>query len=400
MRILWVKVGGLWPPNTGGRLRSFHLVRELARGHAVTLLTTHTPSENPLAQAEHLRECREVVSVPFVVPKRTSVRFALALGRSWLSSLPVDVSKFRVTALAAEVRRRLAAGEADVCVVDFLSALINVPRESPVPVVLFAHNVEHMIWKRLCLAERRPWRRLLLELEWRKLRRYEAHACARADLTIAVSEQDRALLSAHAAGARVVSIPTGVDTAYFAPNGAHERAAALVFTGSMDWHPNEDAVLHFLDAILPRIRRDAPEVSFAVVGRNPSSRLRAAASAARVAVTGTVDDVRPYVGQAAVYVVPLRIGGGTRLKIFEALAMGKTVVSTAVGAEGLPLVDGEHFVAADDPAEFARAVVALLGDPVRRRALGQAGRRLVETRYSWAQVAREFESRCVALVDR
>ena len=227
MRILWVKVGGLWPPNTGGRLRSFHLVRELARGHAVTLLTTHTPSENPLAQAEHLRECREVVSVPFVVPKRTSVRFALALGRSWLSSLPVDVSKFRVTALAAEVRRRLAAGEADVCVVDFLSAMINVPRESPVPVVLFAHNVEHMIWKRLCLAERRPWRRLLLELEWRKLRRYEAHACARADLTIAVSEQDRALLSAPAAGARVVSIPTGVDTSYFAPNGAHERAAGV-----------------------------------------------------------------------------------------------------------------------------------------------------------------------------
>ena len=398
MRILWVKLGSLWPPTSGGRLRSYHLVSELSRRHPVTVLTTHGPDDDARAQREHLPQCREVVSLPFTVPKRTSLRFALALGRSWLSTLPVDVSKFRVPALAHEIRRRLAAGEADVCVVDFLSAMVNVPAECPVPRVLFAHNVEYMIWKRLSETERRPWRRPALEVEWRKLRRYEAKACADAALTLAVSEADRALLSASAPGARVSAIPTGVDTAYFTPNGWHERRAALVFTGSMDWHPNEDAVLHFLDAILPRIRARMPRVSFSIVGRNPSRRVRTAALGARVQVTGTVDDVRPYVASAAVYVVPLRIGGGTRLKIFEALAMGKAVVSTTVGAEGLPLVTGRHFIAADDPASFADAVVSLLRDPDRRRSLGLAGRRLVETRYAWPQVAREFEAGCEPLV--
>jgi len=136
-----------------------------------------------------------------------------------------------------------------------------------------------------------------------------------------------------------------------------------------------------------------PDVSLTVVGRSPRARLRAAARAADVRVTGTVADVRPHVAEAAVFVVPLRVGGGTRLKIFEALSMGKAVVSTTVGAEGLPLVPGEHYLRADEPADFARAVVALLRDPARRRRLGAAGRDLVEARYGWAMVTRAFENR-------
>jgi glycosyltransferase involved in cell wall biosynthesis len=185
-----------------------------------------------------------------------------------------------------------------------------------------------------------------------------------------------------------------VDTSFFTPNGVHEAPARLVFTGAMDWYPNEDAILYFIDGILPSIRREVPRVALTVVGRNPSSRLRAAAEAAGVRVTGTVEDVRPWVAEATVYVVPLRVGGGTRLKIFEGLAMSKAVVSTTVGAEGLPLVDGTHFVRADAPAAFADAVVSLLRDPFRRKALGMAGRRLVEERYSWTRVAREFEAHC------
>src|SRR5207253_3189843 len=279
-----------------------------------------------------------------------------------------------------------------------LMATPNVPLGEGVPVVFFEHNVEHLIWKRLAAVERRPWRRLPLEVEWRKMRRWEARACARADLTIAVSEQDRDLLAEVAPGARVVAIPTGVDTSYFTPNRHQERAGALVFTGSMDWYPNEDGLVDFLEATLPLIRRQVPEASLTVVGRNPSTRLRDAAARAGVEVTGTVHDGRPYVARGSVYVVPLRVGGGTRLKIFEALAMGKAVVSTSVGAEGLPLAPGTHFVQADDPAQFADAVVALLGDPARRRALGGAGRSLVEQRYSWSHVAREFEARCEEVI--
>jgi glycosyltransferase involved in cell wall biosynthesis len=231
-------------------------------------------------------------------------------------------------------------------------------------------------------------------VEWRKVRRYEARTCARARLTLTVSDVDRTALASLAPGAAIAAIPTGVDIDYFAPDGTRETPASLVFTGSMDWYPNDDAVRHFMATVLPRIRAEIPDASLTVVGRRPAAGLREAAARAGVAVTGTVDDVRPYVAAAAVYVVPIRIGGGTRLKIFEALAMGKAVVSTTIGAEGLPLVPGEHFLRADEPGEFADAVVSLIRNPSRRRALGRAGRRLVQERYAWSRIAREFEMRC------
>jgi sugar transferase (PEP-CTERM/EpsH1 system associated) len=394
MRILWVKVGALWPLNSGGRIRSFNILKELSQHHSVVLLTTHGPTDDPEAVAAGLDFCERVVSLPYAAPKQGTLRFLREVASSWLSPLPVDVRKWRAPQLRQAVGRLLESGQVDLCVADFLTTAVNVPFGGPVPVVFFDHNVEHVIWKRLGRTERRPWRRLLLEMEWRKMRRWEARTCARATLTLAVSEQDRALLAETAPGANVSAIPTGVDTAYFTPNGRPELSTAIVFTGSMDWYPNEDAVLQFADAILPLIRREVPAASVTVVGRDPSPRLRAAAARAGLRLTGLVEDVRPYVAEAAVYVVPLRVGGGTRLKVFEALAMAKPVVSTTVGAEGLPLVPGEHFLRADDPAAFAQAVVSLLRDPDRRRSLGTAGRRLVEERYSWSQVAREFEARC------
>lgn len=394
MRILWVKVGGLWPLNSGGRLRSFHIISELSRHHQVTLLTTHAPGEGLQSLAGKLPPCERVVSFPYAAPKWHSARFPSMLLRSWFSSLPVDLWKHRVPPLRSEVARLLANEAIDLCVADFLFAAPNVPLAGRVPVVFFAHNVEHVIWKRLCQTESRWWRRALLEIEWRKMRRYEAKACRQAKLTIAVSAVDRNLLGANAPGSNGCAIATGVDISYFAPRRIAEKPAHIVFTGSMDWQPNEDAILYFMDAILPAIRREVPQASLTVVGRNPSLPLQKAAAKAGVEVTGTVEDVRPHIARAAVYVVPLRIGGGTRLKIFEALAMAKAVVSTTIGAEGLPLIDGEHFLRADDPQAFACAVVSLLRDPVRRGRLGAAGRRLVEERYSWSQVAMEFEERC------
>ena len=399
MRILWVKIGGLWPLNMGGRLRSFHAIAELAKRHRVTVLTTHGPADDPEGLKANLKDCERIISIPYLIPKVGTPRFAAALLRSWLSPYPVDLWKCRVPGLRSEVAASLAAG-VDVCVADFLVAAANVPLRGPTPTLLFEHNVEYMIWKRLHDVETRAWRRALLAAEWRRMRRFEARACRLARLTVAVSEADRALLSTNAPGADVRAIPTGVDASYFHPNGTAEKPARLVFTGSMDWYPNEDAIIHFMDAILPRLRLRVPGLTIAVVGRNPSDRLKALGAAKGVQVTGTVDDVRPFVAEAAVYVVPLRIGGGTRLKIFEALAMGKAVVSTSVGAEGLPLTPGQHFLQADSPEEFATAVLSLLEDVPRRRAIGEAGRRLVEARYSWEQIGREFERLCEEVASR
>jgi glycosyltransferase involved in cell wall biosynthesis len=398
MQILWVKMGGLWPATTGGRVRSLNIVSELARRHTVTVLTTHGPDDDAEGLARRLSQCRRVISIPHEPPKRGDAAFRAAVARSWLSPYPVDLWKWRVPELRDEVGRLIACGAADLCVSDFLFAAVNVPMPGPVPVVLFEHNVEYLIWQRLAAVESTWWRRALIEVEWRKLRAREADACMRADLTVAVSDDDRRRLAALAPGLRAVTVPTGVDTGYFTPDGCRERPAHLVFSGSMDWRPNEDAVIHFADVILPRIRAAVPDVSFTIVGRNPSDRVRALAARPGVAVTGTVEDVRRWIGEAAVYVVPLRAGSGTRLKIFEAFAMGKAVVSTTVGAEGLGLEPGEHFVPADDPAAFADAVVSLLRDPDRRRALGRAGRVLVEASYCWPIVTRTFESHCEEVV--
>ncbi len=396
MRILWVKVGGLWPLDSGGRLRSFNILSELSHRHRVSVLTTHAPAEDGDELARHLPDCERVVSIPYAAPKWRDPRFPLVLLRSWCSRMPVDVWKHRVPALRREAERLLASGEIDLCVADFVFAAPNVPLDGPVPVLFFAHNVEYLILRRLAGMQEQVLRRALLGIEWRKMRRYESRVCRQARLTIAVSPEDRSLLQADAPGAAVRDVSTGVDTGYFRSNGTPERPQELVFTGSMDWHPNEDAIRHFISEILPVVRREVPAVTLTVVGRNPSAELQRTAAEAGVRVTGRVEDVRPYIDAAAVYVVPLRIGGGTRLKVFEALSMGKAVVSTGVGVEGLPLAPGDHYLRADDPAAFASAVVALLRDPARRRALGQAGQRLTQERYAWHQVAHEFGSLCEA----
>jgi polysaccharide biosynthesis protein PslH len=393
MNILWVISGGIWPLNTGGRQRSFNIIAQLAKNNRVTVLTSHGAGDDPEGLKANLPNC-EVVSVAADIPKAGSKAFAKALVRSWFSRYPVDMLKNRVAPLEQEVARFLNSGSIDVCIADFLSTTPNLPAQSPVPVVLFQHNVEYIIWKRLKEVDKKVWRRAVLEVEWRKMRRLEANACATSALTLTVSDIDRDIIAKDAPTAKVSSIPTGVDIDYFKPNGIGEIPTELVFAGAMDWYPNEDGILNFLSTTLPLIRREMPSVTMTVVGRNPTQRIREAAAAANVKITGTVKDIRPYVGHSAVYVVPLRVGGGTRMKIYEALAMGKPVVSTTVGAEGLPLVHGKHFLRADGAEEFAQAVLSLLRDPARRKTLARTGRQLVEERYSWAHVAKVFESLC------
>ncbi len=193
---------------------------------------------------------------------------------------------------------------------------------------------------------------------------------------------------------RCAVVPTGVDTEYYRPSATARVPNNLVFTGSMDWLANQDAMLYFAAEIFPRIQAEIPNVALSIVGRNPPPRIRKLGETPGIHVTGTVSDIRPYVHGAKVYVVPLRIGSGTRLKLLEAMAMGKAIVSTGIGAEGLPVEHGHNIVLADTPAAFAAETVALLRDRERRGALGLNARETAERDHAWPQVGRVFNEIC------
>jgi len=223
----------------------------------------------------------------------------------------------------------------------------------------------------------------------------------KADHVIAVSENDREAFTRFLDPQKVTVTQTGADTEFFQPSGEQEMPNSLLFTGSMDWLPNEDGIFYFANEIFPLILAKAPDASLCVVGRKPSRRLQELASRVpNIQLTGWVEDVRPYLAQRAVCIVPLRIGGGTRLKIFEAMSMGKVVVSTSIGAEGLPVKNGEHLLLADDPASFAESTLRLLGNDSQRTQIGQAARHLVEENYSWATVSKGFDQALESVVKR
>jgi sugar transferase (PEP-CTERM/EpsH1 system associated) len=394
MRILWLKSDLLLPLDKGGKLRTWHLMRHLARRHEITYLAFREPGQ-PAADVEGMKEvAARVETITRGEPAKGTLRFYLDAALHLFDPLPYAVGKYRSSEYRRKLARLLADETFDLIVCDFLFPAVNLPKRLPCPAVMFTHNVESEIWRRH--AETKPGLlgRLLYGAQHRRMLRYERRTLARFDGVLAVSDADRETFARLYPGAitqPVHVVPTGVDTEYFVPSGGSHQASNLIFTGSMDWLPNEDAMLYFCRDVMPAIRAEVPDATLTIVGRTPTPAVKKLAEAQGVTVTGRVDDVRPYMRDAAVYIVPLRIGGGTRLKIFEAMAMGKAVVSTTIGAEGLPVTDGEHVLLADEPTTFARAVVHLIRDTEHRRRLEAAARTLVLARYDWSAVAGELE---------
>lgn len=396
MRILWLKTELLHPVDKGGKIRTFHMLRELKRTNRITYLTLDDGDAAPDAVARAEEYCDELIRVPFEAPDKFTPRFYGDLVLGLLSPLPYFIAKYRSARMEAAIAERLVRQDIDVLICDFLVPSINLPEWIPCATVLFQHNVEAMIWKRHYKVQRNPVKKAFLRREWRKTRAYERDTCRRFDLVVAVSAEDRHIMQREYSAEAVVDVSTGVDTEYFRPSGEHPtRAHSLVFTGSMDWLPNDDAIRFFTEQILPCVREALPDVKLTVVGRNPTPALLALARRdPSVTVTGRVDDVRPFMERAAAYVIPLRIGGGTRLKVYEAMAMEKPVISTTVGAEGLPVEDGIELLLSDDPRQFADMVIHVLSDAEFARGLGERGAAKVREHFGWQGVAAEFGSVC------
>jgi sugar transferase (PEP-CTERM/EpsH1 system associated) len=394
MRILWLKTDLLLPLDKGGKLRTWHLMRHLAKRHEITYLAFADPKDDP-RHVEGMGEvARFVETVPRVEVQKASARFFARVAWHLADPLPYAVGQYRSRAYRERAKQLLATRQFDLVVSDFLPPLVNLPDTLPCPSVLFTHNVESEIWRRHAENAKGALKRSLYRTQYRRMLRFEGQALRRFDGLLAVSEADRETFARLYPGIDLNGIHvvrTGVDTEYFSPAPSPSDSVELVFTGSMDWLPNEDGMLWFCQDILPLVKRDVPTVTLSIVGRAPTPAIKKLAEHAGVRVTGRVDDVRPYMSNAAVFIVPLRIGGGTRLKIFEAMAMAKAVVSTTVGAEGLPVTHDRDILLADDPGSFARAVVRLLREVQERRQLETAARSHVARNFDWSAVARDLD---------
>ncbi len=393
LRVLMLTPGLPYPPEQGRSVRNYNLLRYLATRHRISLLSFAEPGTRP-EHIEHLRcLCERVETLP--TPRRSGAdRLRTLFSSTW----PDMAWRLASQEYAEALKRWLAAERFDVLQVEgielarYLLAGDALGPHRPL-IVFDNHNAEYLLQKRAFLTDLRTssrWPASLYSLvQWLRLRSFERRVCRAADRVVAVSEADARALRALDPTIRPAVVPNGVDLEHCRPGLPARTDLArpyLIFVGKMDFRPNVDAVLWFAERVLPHLWSRRPDVRFCIVGQSPSRRLDVLRREPRITITGRVEDPRPYIAGADLYVVPLRVGGGTRLKVLEAMAMGQAIVSTGLGVEGLGVTDGQHLLLADDPRTFAARILELLDDPDRRRTLGAAARAFVEERYGWESI--------------
>ena len=398
MRILFLTPQLPFPPQKGTALRNWGLIQGLAERHEISLLSFVEPDRKPTIAAPLGRACRRIALVPQPVRTRweriqdmvttSQPDMALRLAsqaydralRDWMADHPFDIVQIEGIELAP-----------------YLDTL----RESPqnAQIVFDDHNCEYVLQERTFLTDLyspNRWSGAAYSfVQWRRLRRYEARICREADQVLAVSDADAEALRDLVPGLEIHVIPNGIDTDAYQPSLSDADEAdsyRLVFTGTMDFRPNVDAVLWFAREVLPLVQAKVPNVRFEVVGQRPHPRLKPLAQDPSIVLTGWVEDVKPYFERATVYVAPLRMGGGTRLKLLEAMSMEKPIVATSLGAEGYPVETGRELLLADSPSDFADAVVSLLESRARRLELGRVARAFVEEWYDWRVIVPQLEA--------
>jgi glycosyltransferase involved in cell wall biosynthesis len=403
MNLLWVKSGVLFPPDTGGRKRTLGMLREIqCAGHCIHYLGLQ-PRSKLVCQAELADGyAKRKDWVPSREPQRGSPRFFVDLACNLLfSRQPYVLDRYRSGAWRERISA--AAQQADLIVCDFLTPAPQfVGLRLGKPIVLFQHNIESQIWKRLADSAHHPLKRAYLRSQQRRMWQAEKSLSARFDGVITVSPEDSAFCREQYGLRNVLGeVPTGVDVSAFQVPSQPPHEPTVGFLGSMDWMPNIEGVQWMVREVLPLLRQQLPGVRLKIIGRHPPAVIQALDQAdPAIEVTGTVPDVQPHVHQCSVIAVPLLAGGGTRIKIYEAMAMGVPVVSTTIGAEGLPLKSGQDLLIADTASDFATALQRLLSAPAQATALARQARQRVEDEFSWAAAATRFMDFCQRLKEK
>jgi sugar transferase (PEP-CTERM/EpsH1 system associated) len=372
-------------PSWGAGTRSYYLLKALADNYSVSLLSlTGEQTSDSLAQAINLKHIYQIPLHISLQQKRAQQLTSIIRNRSYLAD----------TYYHKEIQQAIN----DILAQDVYDAVIfesvfmagyRVPEE--VSVIIDQHNIEHELLYRTYEQEQAWSRKWFNWWEARKLKPIELARCRNAQGVLVTSEREYLLLKKLVPQCRAAIVPNGVDTNIFNKmDEQQEIANRIIFTGTMNYYPNIQAVLFFARECWPRIQAQIPEATWQIVGKSPPPEVAQLAELSGVTVTGAVSDIKPYLAAASVAIAPLLIGSGTRLKILEALAMHKAVVSTSVGCEGLAVETGKHLSVADQPDLFAQEVIDLLHHPEKRVALGNAGRALVEAEYSWEQCGNSF----------
>jgi len=379
MDLLFVCMDASYPPSNGLTLRTWSVVSGLsACGHQVDVLG-FGPEADGARGAAPSRDREALASAAASLSRPGS---AVARLRALAGGHAYSVTRFAHPGMREAVARKLASRRYDAVVADTVFAAVNLPQPLSAPLIVNTHNLEHVILQRYAEHEWRPAYRAYAAMEWRRLRQWEQRCWQRAALVLACSEVDRRQIERLCPQVATAVVPNVIETARYAPAGGAVAPRLALYTGSLDWHPNRDAVLYFVEQILPKLRKLAPGTRFVAAGRNPPAELRRQlARRAGVECIGPVDDMRRLLARATVCVVPLRMGSGTRLKILEAAAMAKPIVSTPLGSEGLNFQPGRDLLWASTPDEFAAQTARVLLEPELAERLGQAARRIVVREY-------------------
>ncbi len=403
MKVLFVTIEPPWPIIGGTPMRSYNLIMRIAQNHEVYVACPATVSQVAVMQELFGASVKRIVSVP-LPPHRSLWRRAVG---TLIDPAPDLAYRNFQPQLAHAIREQLRDVAIDVVHLvglESVGALMGPDWAPPQAkaVLVDEVNAEHVLQQRAQRVELRQPRRwpgaLYSWIQARKLKNYERRALVSAGAVTSVSPGDAAILRRLAPGVAIHVVPNGVDTKLYAPASSAPEGSDIVFSGTMDFRPNVDAVRWFVAEIWPAVRAAAPEARLIIVGRNPAPPVRRLA-AADVIITGQVPDDLPYLQQAAVYVVPMRFGGGSRLKLLQAMSCALPMVSTTLGADGVAVTPGEQLLIADDPDDFARAVLRLLAHPEEGARLGVAGRKLAAA-YDWDVVAEQLEAAYAAAVAR
>jgi sugar transferase (PEP-CTERM/EpsH1 system associated) len=399
MKFLFLTPHYPYPPNKGTALRNYNIIANLAARHEIDLLTfadIEPPTDSPLTTL-----CCRIATVS--AHKRSIVRRAID---TLLSPWPDMGLRLWSIEFRQKLNEWLSDTHYEVIQIEGIELAryaLSLPRYigggMRRGLVLFDnHNAEYLLQQRIAEAEiaTRGWNlgAIYSSIQTRKLRHFERQMCQRADRVIAVSAADAAAIQQLDSALKVQVIPNGVDTEYYRRENVTPidlPPHSLVFTGTMDFRPNVDAVLWFASEVLPLVKQSISDAHFVIVGQRPHGRLDVLRDETSITITGDVEDTRPYIAAASVYVIPVRMGSGTRLKVLEALAMVAPIVSTTLGAEGFSIEHNRELLLADDPAAFARSIVELIQQPARGRSLGQAGRALAIDKYEWRKIVPMFE---------